>query len=97
MTHDLAALIAAGHRLRTRDRREVAVTAVDAATGRISGTVPMVGPCHWRRDGRYEDAPGGGAGPLDLMPPETSIGEGPQHASLKDNLDDPAARNACCD
>jgi hypothetical protein len=97
MTDDLATLISAGHRLRTRDRREVTVTAVDAATGRISGTVPMVGLCHWRRDGRYEDAPGGGAGPLDLVPPQARAPEGPQHASLKDNLDDPAARNACCD
>ncbi len=97
MTGDLAALISAGHRLRTRDRREVDVTAIDAATGRISGTVPMVGLCHWRRDGRCEDAPGGGAGPLDLMPPQAGAAEGPQRASLKDNLCDPAARNACCD
>lgn len=92
--HDIAALAQAGVSLRTRDRREVTVTAIDAASGRISGIVPMVGTCHWRRDGQYEGA--GSAGPLDLVPRQ-AVTEPQQHASVTAALDDPAAKNACCD
>ena len=91
---DMAAMAQAGIALRTRDRRDVTVTAVDAASGRITGIVPMVGPCHWQRDGRYEGA--GSAGPLDLVP-RAAVAESQQHALLKDALGDPAAKNACCD
>ena len=91
---DIAALAKAGAPLRTRDRREVTVTAIDEASGRISGNVPMVGLCHWRRDGQYEGA--GSAGPLDLVP-KAAAAESQQHASVTDALGDPAAKNACCD
>ena len=92
---DVAALALAHQGLRTRDRRDVTVTAIDPDTGRISGIVPMVGPCHWQRDGRVEGARH--AGPLDLMPPGPASAEARKHASLQEVLGDPAARNACCD
>ncbi|WP_303977715.1 hypothetical protein [Dongia mobilis] len=91
---DIAALAQAGVSLRTRDRRDVTVTSVDAETGRISGIVPMVGPCHWRRDGQFEGA--GSAGPLDLVPKQATT-EPQLHASVAEALGDPAAKNACCD
>jgi hypothetical protein len=95
MAEDIAARAMPGQTLRTRDRRDAAITAVDAATGRISGTVPMVGACHWRRDGQYEGATS--AGPLDLMPPGPVAPTGQKHASLQESFGDPTARNACCD
>jgi hypothetical protein len=94
---DFIALAQAGATLRTRDRREVTVVTIDAASGRISGQVAMVGTCHWQRDGLLEKAPGGSAGPLDLAPPARASLGAPQRASLQDALADPSARNACCD
>ena len=94
MTDDIAARIIAGATVRIRDRREVADLVVDGDG--ISGKVPMVGPCHWHRDGRYRDAPGGGAGPLDLVI-VGEAGEGPARGSVLDALADPQARNSCCD
>ncbi len=91
---DIAAMAQAGVSMQTRDRRDVAITAVDHMIGRISGIVPMVGPCHWRRDGRYEGATC--AGPLDLVP-KPAVTAPQQHASVMDLLGDPAATNACCD
>ena len=76
--NDIAALIAAGKKIRTRDRREVAGLAIDADG--ISGSVPMVGACRWRHDGRYQGAPGGSAGPLDLVPAPEIAAE-PEHAA----------------
>ena len=95
MADDIAALAMPGQTLRTRDRRDVTITTVDAATGRISGIVPMVGLCHWRRDGQYEGA--SSAGPLDLMQPRAEASAEQKHASLQESLGDPTARNACCD
>jgi hypothetical protein len=92
---DIAALAQAGQALRTRDRRDVTVTSVDPATGRISGSVPMVGPCHWRCDGQFEGS--NSAGPLDLLPVEISANAKQSHDSVVKNLGDPAAKNACCD
>lgn len=92
---DIASLAVPGQTLRTRDRRDVAITSVDPVSGRISGLVPMVGPCHWRRDGQFEGA--NSAGPLDLMPPKSAAIQTQSHASLVEKLGDPASKNACCD
>ena len=92
---DIAALAQSGQPLRTRDRRDVTVTAIDPATGRISGLVPMVGPCHWRRDGQFEGS--NSAGPLDLMLLKISANETQSHGFMVPKLGDPAAKNACCD
>ena len=95
MTDDIAALITAGKRVRTRDRRDVAELTVDP-DGTITGKVPMVGPCRWNADGRYAKAPGGGAGPLDLITaPE--VGATSRRGSVVGQLDDPEAKNSCCD
>lgn len=96
MIDDIAALITAGQRVRTRDRRDVAGLTV-TADGAITGTVPMIGLCRWRADGRYENAPGGGAGPLDLVPVPAVVGETPQRGSVVAQLSDPEAKNSCCD
>lgn len=83
--------------MRTRDRRTVTITRVAPEEGLIHGEVQMFGPCVWRRDGRYRDAPGGAAGRLDLVAPaaETAPSRG-KTVSLKEALD-PANRTACCD
>jgi hypothetical protein len=95
---DIASLIRPGEIVRTRDRRDAAITAIDVATGRISGIVPMVGPCHWLNNGRYEAAPGGAAGPLDLMPPrEITPATDQRHVSLQGALGDSGVRSPCCD
>jgi len=81
----------------TRDRSEAIIGRVDAAEGLIYGDVRMFGACVWRQDGRYRDAPGGAAGPLDLVPPEAATEAKPRKTiSLKDALD-PANRPFCCD
>ena len=67
---DFFAACRPGSAMRTRDRSEAIISRVDAAEGLIYGDVHMFGPCVWRQGGRYRDAPGGAAGPLDLMPPE---------------------------
>ena len=86
-----------GAEMRTRDRSGAIISRVDAAEGLIYGEVRMFGPCVWRRDGRYRDAPGGAAGPLDLVPPEAAAEAKPRKTiSLKDALD-PANRSFCCD
>ncbi len=96
MTDDIAALITAGKRVRTRDRRDVADLTV-APDGTITGKVPMVGPCRWQSDGRYENAPGGGAGPLDLIAVPGEVREAPPRGSVVAQLADPQAKNSCCD
>ena len=86
-----------GFAIRTRDRSEAIIGRVDAAEGLIFGEVRMFGPCVWRQDGRYRDAPGGAAGPLDLVPPEAAAeAKSRKTISLKDALD-PANRSFCCD
>jgi len=87
---------------RTRDRRAVTSIQGDPETREIRGEVAMVGPCRWRADGRILQAgemlfSGDHAGPLDLVPEQPAAGPGPRHASIRAALDDPAARNACCD
>ncbi|MET1028401.1 MAG: hypothetical protein ABWY00_14625 [Dongiaceae bacterium] len=87
--------------LQTRDRREVRITEIDSQRGIISGSVQMMGPCRWRADGRFADAPAGAAGPLDLVPPAAETrwqesGDG-NRASLKEALQDPTTRGSCCD
>ncbi len=85
--------------LRTKDRREARIDAVDPAAGRISGLVQMVGPCAWTAEGRFADAPAGAAGPLDLVAPaDLSPPAAPQsRESLAEALNDPASRSFCCD
>jgi hypothetical protein len=94
---DFIAACRPGSAMRTRDRSEAIISRVDAAEGLIYGDVRMFGPCVWRQGGRYRDAPGGAAGPLDLMPPEAAAEAKPRKTiSLKDALD-PANRSFCCD
>jgi hypothetical protein len=92
----IATLIKAGQRVRTRDRRDVAGLAVNA-DGTITGTVPVLGACRWSADGRYLDAPGGGAGPLDLVQVANPAAEGPRHGSVVAQIGDAEAKNSCCD
>ena len=97
---DFIALAQAGAALRTRDRRAVTVTAIDAAAGVLRGIIAGDGELAWRRDGSFADAPNGVAGPLDLVAPaETAAPR--QRASLRDALNDPAAAQDrapfCCD
>lgn len=93
---DFLASCAPGMRLRTRDRSEAIITRVDPDEGLVFGEVVMFGPCAWRRDGIYRDAPFGAPGPLDLMPPKTQADAQPRQASTREAL---AAGNRafCCD
>src|SRR3954468_11527282 len=76
-----------GMALKTRDRRTARITAIAADTGLISGEVQMLGTCAWRGDGRFHQAPGGAAGPWDLMPPTAESAPVAQpHACLTDAL-----------
>lgn len=85
--------------LRTRDRRQVSNVQIGAE---ITGEVPMIGACRWRRDGRILRTPtmtfsGEHAGPLDLILTAPAAGDGPQHASLIAALVDPGQGGSCCD
>jgi len=94
---DFIAACRPGLVMRTRDRSEATITGIDGAKGLIHGEVRMFGPCVWRQDGRYCDAPGGAAGPLDLAPPEAAPDGKPRKTiALRDALD-PANRPFCCD
>ena len=94
---DFVAACTAGMVLRTRDRSEATIGRIAADDGLIYGEVRMFGPCVWQRDGRYRDAPGGAAGPLDLMPPNAAAEAKPaKTVSLRYALD-PANRPFCCD
>ena len=93
---DFVALCRPGTVLRTRDRSAAKITRIDEAAGLIHGEVPMFGPCVWRRDGIYRDAPFGAAGPLDLMPPQA----GPEPARRRISMAEALAagdRSFCCD
>jgi len=94
---DFIAACRPGMVLRTRDRSEATITYVSAADGLIHGEVRMFGPCVWRRDGLYRDAPAGAAGPLDLVAPapETRAAPG-KTVSMQESLD-PSNRPFCCD
>ncbi len=85
-----------GMTLLTGDQRSVTVTAVDAKAGVIHGEVQMFGPCNWRADGLWADAPCGASGPLDLAPPVSGPAPEPRHASVVDALDGDN-RHFCCD
>ncbi len=84
--------------LKTRDRRDARIVAVDPAAGTISGEVQMLGPCLWNADGRFKDAPGGAAGPWDLMPP-TAAGAAPAKSgqSIAEALQRGDPNPGCCD
>lgn len=98
---DFLAAAGSGARLQTRDRRDVRNLRAAPGQGLIHGEVPMHGPCCWRADGRFKDAPFGAAGPLDLMPPAPAeaAGGGPAQprASLKEALAEGEGRPFCCD
>jgi hypothetical protein len=93
---DFIALCRPGLVLRTRDRSEATITRVDAAAGLVHGEVRMFGPCAWRRDGVYKDAPFGAAGPLDLMPPDSAPDAPRRRISMTEALAT-ADRTFCCD
>jgi len=94
---DFVAACKPGIAMRTRDRSEATIGRVAADEGLIYGDVRMFGSCVWQQDGRYRDAPGGVAGPLDLMLPKAAAEAKPRKTvSLKETLD-PANRPFCCD
>jgi len=85
--------------LKTRDRRDARILAVDAVAGTITGEVQMMGACTWRADGRYQDAPAGVAGPWDLMPPKGTedVAVERRGESLADALNRGEPNPGCCD
>lgn len=93
---DFLATVEVGAVLRTRDRRDAAITGVDPSAGLIHGTVTMFGACSWRANGVYADAPAGAAGPLDLVAPASGPAANQRHVSVTDELDG-ASRAFCCD
>ncbi len=93
---DFLATVAVGAVLRTRDRRDAAITAIDPAAGLIHGMVTMFGACSWRANGIYADAPAGAAGPLDLVAPASRPAVLQRHVSVADQLDG-TNRAFCCD
>jgi hypothetical protein len=102
MSFDFLAHCRSGMVLKTRDRRDAQITAVDKKTGLISGAVPMLGACAWMADGRFHKAPAGAAGPWDLMPPmEIGVAESPateqQRQSLAAALNAEDGNPGCCD
>jgi hypothetical protein len=102
MGYDFLAHCRPGMVLKTRDRREARITAVDHEAGLISGEVPMLGACAWRVDGRFHKAPAGAAGPWDLMPPAEIVpaeggATGQQRQSLAAALNAEDGNPGCCD
>ena len=93
---DFIAACRPGMVLRTRDRSEATISRVSVEEGLVYGEVPMFGPCAWRRDGVYRDAPFGAPGPLDLMPPADETVPARKHGSVAEAI---AAGNRafCCD
>jgi hypothetical protein len=95
---DFLAFCRPGLTLKIRDRRDARILAVDAAAGVIRGAVQMMGPCVWRADGRYKDAPAGAAGPWDLMPPAPAEDASKRSGeSLADALQRGDITPGCCD
>ena len=94
---DFLAAAAPGAVFPTRDRRQATILRVEREAGLVHGEVPMFGPCSWRADGVYKEAPCGAAGPLDLAPP--GAGAAPtrrRRATMADALSRDA-RAFCCD
>jgi hypothetical protein len=91
------------HPMRTRDRREVGnIHVPDDETSDITGEIPMIGSCRWRRDGRIlitstMTFTGDHAGPLDLVLEPPPAGAGPKHASLIAALAQTDRSGSCCD
>ncbi len=95
---DLLSLCRADALYRTRDRREARIERIEPGEKLIYGEVQMHGPCVWRADGRYRDAPFGAPGPLDLMPPRDNEAPAarPRTVSMKEALASDS-RLFCCD
>lgn len=93
---DFLSACAPGTTWRTRDRRAATITGMDPAAGIIQGTVTMFGPCVWRADGVYAEAPFGAPGPLDLAPPCPAPPGPRKRVSAVDQLTG-EARAFCCD
>ena len=89
-----------GMTLTTGDRRTATIRAIDRDAGLVHGEVPMHGPCSWRADGIWSEAPCGANGPLDLQPPAGQPADaaepGQRRASVVDALRGPN-RHFCCD
>ena len=88
-------------RLRTRDGRDARVQRTAPDEGLIYGEVAMHGPCVWKTDGRFRDAPFGAPGPLDLMHPAPASGSSDgvatrKVASVKEAIE-ADNRLFCCD
>ncbi len=96
--YDFLAQCTPGLVLRTRDRRDARITAVERDARVIRGEVAMIGACAWRGDGVYLDAPLGAAGPLDLLPPGPDPGPVPVQRRVKvaDQIS-AEGRGFCCD
>ncbi|WP_395022387.1 hypothetical protein [Dongia sp.] len=97
MSFDFLAHCRPGMVLKTRDRREARITAVDPENGLISGEVPMLGACAWRADGQFHRAPAGAAGPWDLMPPAEDVATAQRRESLAAALNAEDGNPGCCD
>ncbi len=93
---DFVTICKPGLSLRTRDRGEATITRIDEARGLIHGELRMFGPCVWRRDGVYRDAPFGAPGPLDLMPPTDEAAPAHKRASVAGAIT-AGNRALCCD
>lgn len=93
-SYDFLAAARAGAQLTTRDRRPARLAGV-SADGCIYGEVQMFGPCRWRADGRYADAPAGAAGPLDLVAPAAPAA--PRRTISMSEALAGSGRHFCCD
>jgi hypothetical protein len=95
---DFLATCREGMEMRTRDRRAARIIRVASDEGLIYGDVAMHGPCAWRVDGRYLQAPAGAAGPLDLVASPAQPACRPQRktASMKEALAE-GSGPMCCD
>lgn len=85
-----------GMTVATGDRRAATIVAVDPDAGLVHGEVPMHGPCSWRANGVWSEAPCGASGPLDLVPPFDAPAPDRRHASVVEALRGPN-RHFCCD
>ncbi len=94
---DLLLIAAPGAVFPTRDRRQATILRIEREAGLVHGEVPMFGPCSWRADGIYAQAPCGAAGPLDLVAPGSGAAPGRQRRTTMREALSRDARVFCCD